>query len=436
MNRETSCSAADLDLPQGIAQCALLEQSSLENIFVEKQTLIETWFRQQWQNTPPVVTSSVDLRNEGFRLAPVDTNLFPAGFNNLNPDFLPLCIQAAQGIITQKMPRCTRILIIPENHTRNTFYFESLVNLHDIFSKAGFEVRIGSLIEGLKTPQAIPNSSLFLEPVIRQDNKICVANFFPCLILLNNDLSDGIPEILQGIEQSMYPDPKLGWSHRLKSRHFKHYHDIAEEFSAKLSIDPWRISPLFNASTGVNFMDSTGIDELTGIVDELLTKIKRKYEEYNIQHEPFVVIKADAGTYGMGIMMVKSADEIKQLNRKQRTKMSTSKGNQTISKVIIQEGVYTFETAGTPPNVGVAEPVIYLLGQYVIGGFYRIHKDKGKDDNLNMPGMHFEPLAFNSACNNPQQSVHEPNACPNRFYAYSVVARLASLAAAREATEI
>jgi oxygen-independent coproporphyrinogen-3 oxidase len=30
----------------------------------------------------------VDLRNAGFKLAPVDTNLFPAGFNNLNLDLI------------------------------------------------------------------------------------------------------------------------------------------------------------------------------------------------------------------------------------------------------------------------------------------------------------------------------------------------------------
>lgn len=436
MNTKTSCSAAHLDLPTGISECSLLKKCCLENIFIQHQTIIETWFRQQWQKTPSVITSSVDLRNEGFRLAPVDTNLFPAGFNNLNPDFFPLCIQAAQSTITEKMPGCTRILIIPENHTRNAFYFESLVNLHDIFSKAGFEVRIGSLIEGLESPQPIPDSSLNLEQIIRKENRVQLADFNPCMIILNNDLSDGIPDILQGIEQRIYPNPKLGWVSRLKSNHFTHYHQIAEDFSNLIGIDPWQISPLFYAHSGVNFMEKIGMEELADTVDTLLAQIRQKYHQHGIAHEPFVVIKADAGTYGMGIMMVKSANEIRELNRKQRTKMSTSKGNQKISKVIIQEGVYTFETAGTPPNEGVAEPVIYMIGQYVIGGFYRIHKDKGKDDNLNMPGMHFEPLPFNAACNNPQKNSITNKTCSNRFYAYGVIARLAALAAAREAFEL
>ena len=63
----------------------------LEVAFLDNQEKIETWFKEQWQITPPPFYCSVDLRNAGFKLAPVDTNLFPAGFNNLNPEFTPLC---------------------------------------------------------------------------------------------------------------------------------------------------------------------------------------------------------------------------------------------------------------------------------------------------------------------------------------------------------
>src|ERR1035437_4255375 len=48
---------------------------------------IEHWLRAQWPKRATPFYSSVDLRNSGFQLAPVDTNLFPAGFNNLNPEF-------------------------------------------------------------------------------------------------------------------------------------------------------------------------------------------------------------------------------------------------------------------------------------------------------------------------------------------------------------
>ena len=71
----------------------------LEAHFLAEQTRIEAWFRQQWQLTPAPFYASVDLRNAGFKLAPVDTNLFPAGFNNLNPAFQPLSIHAVQSAL-------------------------------------------------------------------------------------------------------------------------------------------------------------------------------------------------------------------------------------------------------------------------------------------------------------------------------------------------
>jgi glutamate--cysteine ligase len=45
--------------------------------------------------------------------------------------------------------------------------------------------------------------------------------------------------------------------------------------------------------------------------------------------------------------------------------------------------------------------------------------------------MSFEPLAFAQSCVTPDPGI-APDACPNRFYAYGVIARLALLAAAQE----
>jgi len=125
-------------------------------------------------------------------------------------------------------------------------------------------------------------------------------------------------------------------------------------------------------------------------------------------------------------MMVKNVDEMLTLNRKQRTHMSKSKGGQPVNKVIIQEGVYTFETWGK--DFAVTEPVVYMWGERVVGGFYRVHKDRGIDENLNAPGMRFEPLPFAKNCSQMDCS----DDSQNRFYAYGVIARLSMLAAARE----
>ena len=117
----------------------------IETQILEHQSKIEAWFRQQWKRTPAPFYTSVDLRNAGFKLAPVDTNLFPAGFNNLNPVLLPLAYHATQSAMQRMHADACEVLIIPENHTRNLYYLESLATLKHIICQAGYEVRIGSL---------------------------------------------------------------------------------------------------------------------------------------------------------------------------------------------------------------------------------------------------------------------------------------------------
>jgi len=161
----------------------------------------------------------------------------------------------------------------------------------------------------------------------------------------------------------------------------------------------------------------------------VLEKIQKKYQEYSIKEEPFVIAKADAGTYGMNIMTIRDPSEIQGLNRKQRNKMARGKGGSAVSDVLVQEGVFTFETWGD--NNAIAEPVVYMIDRSVVGGFYRVHTNRGVNENLNAPGMHFEPLAFADTCTLPDKSA-APGAGPNRFYTYGVISRLALLAAARE----
>lgn len=403
----------------------------LETVILNQVPAIEGWFRKRWRETPPPITSSVDLRHAGFKLAPVDTNLFPAGFNNLNPDFLPLCIQAAQSVLGDHQINCSKILLIPENHTRNQFYLQSVCRLRDIFSEAGFVVRVGSVDPALTSVRELTlegGERLSIEPIIRTGSSVGLSDFEPCLLLLNNDLSSGVPDILQDIQQTVQPPIALGWNTRLKSTHFQYFSDIAAEFSALIDIDPWLINPLFKSVDGVDFMSQEGLDRLAETVAALLSEIRAQYAVYGIQEKPFVVVKSDNGTYGMSVMMVHEAEQLLNLNRKQRTKMASNKGSQTVHRVIVQEGVHSVEKM---PSGAVAEPVVYMMGQYVIGGFYRVHHDRGFDENLNAPGMYFEPLAFARSCNMPRKNLAVEES-PNRFYTYGVIARLAALAAARE----
>ena len=406
--------------------------NELEQRILESMPTIERWFRLEWMEHTPPFYCSVDLRNAGFKLAPVDTNLFPGGWNNLTPQMLPLAVQAAMAAIEKICPEARNLLVIPENHTRNSFYLSNVLQLKRIFHQAGLNVRFGSLSPEITEPTTVQlpgGESLLLEPLIRTDRRLGLKHFDPCTILLNNDLSAGIPGILEDLhEQHLLPPLHAGWSVRRKSTHFKAYEEVAKRFGKLLGIDPWLINPMFAHCGEINFDDGKGMECLSTHVDALLSRIKRKYKEYGINEKPFVVVKPDNGTYGMGIMTVHDAKELSSLSHKAKSKMGTTKGGQALSEVIIQEGVLTNERV----NDAVAEPVVYMLDRYVVGGFYRIHAERGVDENLNAPGASFVPLAFADSGRLPQPGEVPGSSGPNRFYMYGVVARLAMLAASYE----
>ncbi len=270
----------------------------LERRFLSAMPNIEHWFRQQWMEHAVPFYASVDLRNCGFKLAPVDTNLFPGGFNNLNPDFLPLCVQAMQGAVEKICPEARGVLLIPENHTRNLFYLQNVAQIVTILKQAGMLVRVGSLLPDLTAPLEInlPNGSeLKLEPLVRRGNRLGLEDFDPCVVLLNNDLSGGVPDILKNLEQAVFPPLSAGWYARRKSQHFAAYDRVAGDFSELLGIDPWLINPYFATCNQINFQERVGEECLAAKVDEVLQKMRVKYAEYGVKHDPFVI----AGMCGM-----------------------------------------------------------------------------------------------------------------------------------------
>lgn len=406
--------------------------NELEQRILESMPAIERWFRLEWMEHTPPFYSSVDLRNAGFKLAPVDTNLFPGGWNNLTEEMLPLAVQAAMAAIEKICPEAKNLLLIPEKHTRNSFYLMNVQRLKQIFTQAGLNVRLGSLDESVKEPSTLSlpdGSELTVEPLLRTRGRLGLKDFDPCTILLNNDLSAGIPKVLENLhEQYLLPPLHAGWAVRRKTQHFQAYEEVAKKFAKLLGMDPWLINPMFTHCGQVNFQEGTGMECVQSNVETLLGKIRRKYKEYGINEKPFVIVKADNGTYGMGIMTVRDAKELDEIGRRTRNKMSMAKDNQEITEVIIQEGVPTYERM----NDAVAEPVVYMMDRYVVGGFYRVHAERGIDENLNSPGASFVPLAFAESHQLPRPGAKPGISPPNRFYMYGVIGRLAMLAASYE----
>ncbi len=410
--------------------------NELEQRLLDSVSSIERWFRLEWMEHTPPFYSAVDIRNAGFKLAPVDTDLFPGGWHNLTAPMLPLAVQAAMAAIEKICPEARNLLLIPENKPQCTFYLSNVAQLQKIFRMAGLNVRVGSIDPAIKknTTVELPGGeTVTLEPVIRKKGggrgRLGLKDFDPCTILLNNSLSTGVPGILEDIhEQYLLPPLHAAASVRFKSTYFKNYEEVAKRFGKLIGADPWLINPLYEKCGEVDFSKPAGRDCVASNADALFTKIRRKYKEYGITEKPFVVVKPDNsgasgadsghGRQGMGILTLRDAKDLAALQAVQHPA-----GN-----VILQEGVITNERM----NSAVAEPVVYMMDRYVVGGFYRIHSDRGTDEVLSAPGSSYVPLAFAESTHLPQPGSKPGASTPNRFYMYGVVARLAMLAASYE----
>ena len=165
----------------------------------------------------------------------------------------------------------------------------------------------------------------------------------------------------------------------------------------------------------VNFKEKKGFECIAIEVEKTLSRIKDKYQEFGITKDPYVYIKANRGTYGMGIMSVKSAEEVYSLNKKGRNKMNIIKSNTPNAEILIQEGIETIDSY----NGAAAEPFIYLINGKTVGSILRVNQNKDAFANLNSSGAEF--IAADDLAK-----------FKDRNPVYMMVARLAALASSYE----
>ena len=397
--------------------------NELEQRILDSTPSIERWFRLEWMEHTPTFYSAVDVRNAGYKLAPVDTDLFPEGWNSLTPSMLPLAVQAAMAAIEKICPEARNLLIVPRNQIPSAAYLASLSQLRQIFHMAGLNVRLGSISPDLKKPQALTlpdGESLTLEPVVRVKGRVMVKDFDPCTILLNNDLSAGVPGILEDLHlQYLLPPFHAGWSLRRRSNHLKCLEEVSKRFGKLIGVDHWLLAPLHDKCAQVDFASEAGVQELVQRVDTLLAKIRKKHKEYGIKEKPFVVVKADNADPALAATLVRDTKDL--LTQRAAMVQALPPKRSAVFDVVLQEGVPASERV----NDAVAEPVVYTMDRYVVGGFYRVHA--GIPQGQAQSG--FVPLAFADSAQLPQPGAKPGASVPNRFYMYGVVGRLAMLAA-------
>lgn len=402
-------------------------KQELEDFICQNWNEINLWIDEAQAKLPQPFTSSVDVRESRTKFAPVDHNMYPAGFNNLCGKDLARCSKNFREAFDLVKPGLKRVGLLPESHTKNKFYLDHLHHLKTTMEMADTQVTIFSPDESLFTE----SGSEILELESHSGYKITIHKakvmdgiFLPAspthqfdfeIILLNNDQSVQLPIDWKSIKTHIQPSPYVGWFKRQKILHFSHYRDVANEFAAHFKINSDLIQAQFSSVQNVDFSSKEGLEELALEVDKVLS---------TLPEETSVFVKASQGTYGMGISVVSSGEEIRSMNRKIRNKMDVGKNNLKFTSVLIQEGVETILKYDEAP----AEVTIYLLNGKSIGGFMRTNPLKGTKANLNSQGMIYQKFCISELKENNDHQIKEA--------VYSTIARLSTLAASREMKEL
>lgn len=402
-------------------------KAELEDFFCHHYNELNVWIDEAQSKLPMPLTSSVDIRESKFKFAPVDHNMYPAGFNNLCSKDMRYCQEYFREAFDRVSPGLKKIGLLSESHTKNKFYLDHLFYLSEAMEKAGAEVTIFS-----------PDSNLFEEGSLKKiellshsEHKITIhqakvmdgvfvgtedgETFDFELILLNNDQSSPLAIDWSNLKTPVMPSPFVGWYQRQKIHHFAHYERVANEFASAFSIDPALISASFSSVDQVDFNTKDGLEPLALEVESVLAKLPEGSS---------VFVKASQGTYGMGISVVSSGEEIRSMNRKGRNKMDVGKNNLKFTKVLIQEGVETILKYDEAP----AEVTIYLVDGKSAGGFLRTNPLRTSQSNLNAQGMIYRKFCISEIRQSCDHQIKEA--------VYSVLARLSTLAAAHEMKDL
>ena len=366
----------------------------IEQLLEDNREMLTNWMNEQRQQVPIPIYGSVDIRDSGWKIASVDANHFPAGFNNVAEEDEPYIAGLLDNHLQRRHAGCKWIHLYPESQTRNPAYVENVATIQRLIIKAGYECTVGSpelnglgTVNGLTSPLHLVSCEAVKNPETG-DEDLLVEGKSPCLILLNNDLTGGlVPGI--GV-QDISPPINMGWHRRRKSEHYDALLPYVEQVSEMLGIDSWHLMPSYFVSKDKCLDRESCRIELAAEVDEFLDNIRQKYAELGIDREAVAFVKNDRGTYGLGIMVVKQGQDLLNLSNRKMKRLMYSKGGADVENFLIQEGVPTmhFTEDGSP-----IEPVVYLVDGQAASWFYRINAKKGDMDNLNSPSATFVKLA-------------------------------------------
>lgn len=366
------------------------------------------WFHQKSRGLSFPFYSSFDLRDSARKITPVDANLFPAGFNNICEVDREAAPEFIYRYLKVYYPKVTNIILLAEEHTHNPFYWDNVYTLKTLIQNGLQKIHSSKQPTTPIVEICVPGKIILEDQVLTTasgrtinvsllKNKVNDAN----LIISNNDFS--IDYDLQ-FSVPVIPPPVTGWHNRKKHIFFRTYNQLATEFAELIHIHPSSLTIQTQRFTEFDVNSSLCLKRLKEQIDIFLEKLQPEYQK--LGQKPFVFLKNNSGTYGLGMTTIHSSEDIDHWNYKIKKKMKAAKGGAKVTELILQEGVSShLKTKGA-----VSEPVIYLIGSHLVGGFLRAHKDKGAKDNLNSPGAVYRTLCVSDleieVEGNPMENVY------------------------------
>ena len=401
--------------------------------FRNEKSNIQEWIYSLEEKHSPLLYFSTDIRDSCMKVAVVDGNVFPAGFNNLNSTAHNYASHYFKRHINRiglnPKNKKLKVLFFIESATRNLYYLENCRSIINILRSAEMQVICVADFKSKDIVQqewntASGSSVIVYNIALLKEVFPKSWNSFHCIIS-NNDLVDGIPEYFDEFSIPIVPPLEAGWHSRRKSTHFDFYSELLNKLSKIIDIDPWLLSAQYKILNNLNINQEKDQEIIYENAAALFQELEKKYKEYSCTDEkPFLFLKSIYGTYGMGILKVNSPESFLQLNRKQKNKLSTGKGSIPVKCYILQEGVPTKYTIDNH----TAEVCIYHVDNQYVGSFFRMNQHKNKQENLNSKNSIFRSIDF---ATKQKQYINE-----DTFYVYNTLSRILAIASKQEIDQL
>jgi len=363
---------------------------SIHQKIIDNLKEVKHWFLEKTKDKAIPFYSSFDIRNSHFKAACVDANIFPAGFNNICEEDQKRASSLIQDYLSATYPSVKKILLLSEEHTRNLYYWDNVFIIKTLIENGGYSVAVCVPGKQITSSQKIKTASgreIFIQLLSETKGDLIISNND---FSIKYDLPQNIPCI---------PPLKMGWNTRRKHDFFIRYNQLAGEFAEMIDRDPWHFQVKTEIFSPFDVTSRENLKKLTAHVTDFFKKLTPPEAS---TEKPYLFLKNNYGTYGLGITTVSDPEEVLQWNYKTRKDLKATKGGGGVRELILQEGIPS--SLFKSENFS-AEPVIYMVGSQPAGGFWRIHEKKDHRQNLNRPGVIYKPLFLSDQSTNDQKII-------------------------------